>query len=98
MNKTSKADPPRQHAHQALAPPMDPAEGIEYDKDPRCVLDSGASMHISFDIRSFHTLDLNPYDPLPIVTFGTFFLQSDSYKNHSETSPVINPEGLRCGT
>jgi hypothetical protein len=27
-------------------------------------------MHISFDIRSLHTLDLNPYDPLPTVTFG----------------------------
>jgi hypothetical protein len=26
-----------------------------------------------------------------------FFLQTDSYKNHSETSPVINPGGLRCG-
>jgi hypothetical protein len=70
MNKTPQADPPCQHAHQALAPPMDPPDSIEYDKDPKWDLDSGASMHISFDIRSFHTLDLNPYDPLPTVTFG----------------------------
>jgi hypothetical protein len=27
-------------------------------------------MHISFDIKCFHTLDLNPYDTLPTVTFG----------------------------
>ena len=27
--------------------------------------------------------------------FFFFFLQTDSYKNHSETSPVINPGGLR---
>jgi hypothetical protein len=51
---------------------MDPPQSIEYDKDPRWILDSGASMHISFDIRSFHTLDLYPYDPLPTVTFGFF--------------------------
>jgi hypothetical protein len=60
-----------QHAHNALTTSDNPPDGIEYDKDPRWVMDSGASMHICFDIQSFHTLDLNPYIPLPTVIFGS---------------------------
>jgi hypothetical protein len=33
-------------------------------------MDSGASMHISFDVTNFMTLELNPRFALPTVTFG----------------------------
>jgi hypothetical protein len=33
-------------------------------------MDSGASMHISFDVTNFLTLELNPRFALPTVTFG----------------------------
>jgi hypothetical protein len=40
------------------------------DKDTRWVMDTGASMHISFDVHSFLTLELNPRSTLPTITFG----------------------------
>ena len=43
---------------------------VSYEKDPRWVFDSGASMHIAYDLKSFTTLRLNHKTPLPTVTFG----------------------------
>jgi hypothetical protein len=49
---------------------MDPPDGIPIDKDPKWVIDSGASMHFAHDVSSFQALDLNPSNPLPTITFG----------------------------
>jgi hypothetical protein len=59
------------HAHHALVPPMDPPDGIPIDMDPKWIIDSGASMHITYDVRSFQTLDLNQLITLLTVTFGS---------------------------
>jgi hypothetical protein len=70
-NPNANQAPCQQTAHNVVTPPMLPPDGLPLDnRDHRWVMDSGASMHISFDVHNFLTLELNPRFALPTVIFG----------------------------
>jgi hypothetical protein len=70
-NPNANQAPRQQTAHNVATPPMLPLDSFSLDnRDHRWVMDSGASMHISFDVTNFLTLELNPRFALPTVIFG----------------------------